>query len=309
MISVVIATKNREDALRSISLPSLLNQDSGNFEVVLWDVSDTDASRIVADSFRPSFEKKGIDFRYFKGTRCGITSQRNDALDFGLDVMGEIVFFIDDDCEISPDGLSGLRSCLDEHPESMGAGLVVYQSGPDGQVSIGEDGGFRKRLYDLVGYKKKRRVSLSGSGKGISALAGPAEWLSGGSMAFRKTVFESMRFNEKLETFGPYAIFDDIEFSHRVYRRYGSLFVAERGWIIHRSAPGDRLWGVDRAAATFYNRYLSMKVASADHPFLGLLSYGWAVVRRTIKMSRQFGFEKTFKGFLLALKEIGREKR
>ena len=38
-ISVIIATKNRADALEKISLPSLAKQDFKDFEVIIWDAS------------------------------------------------------------------------------------------------------------------------------------------------------------------------------------------------------------------------------------------------------------------------------
>ncbi|EFC90260.1 glycosyl transferase family 2 [Dethiosulfovibrio peptidovorans DSM 11002] len=305
MISVVIATKNRPEALRDISLPSLLLQDYSDFEVILWDASTDDLSCLVAKSFAERFKSRGIDLRYFKAPRVGSASQRNDSVRV---VKGSIIFFIDDDSDVSPDGIGGLKECMDRHPESMGFGLTVYQVSRDGSFQKRDDS-LKGRALRALGYRKRRKVSLSGSGRSMSAPAGPAEWLSGCSMAFRKKVFDSMKFNEKLETFGSYAIFEDIEFSHRVFRRYGKpLYIAEGGYIVHRSAVGDRLWGVDRAAATFYNRYLTMKVASENHPILGHLFYLWAVGRRAIKMSREFGLEKTFKGLLLAISAIRKER-
>lgn len=306
VISVVIVTKDRANALRAISLPSLLKQEFGDFEVILWDASDDCSSEVVVSGLREVFaERSSGGLRYFKAPRVGSASQRNDSIKVA---KGDVVFFIDDDSEVSSDGIGALKRCMDRHPEALGFGLTVYQALEDGSFRR-RDNSFKGRVLRALGYRKRRRVSLSGSGMSMSAPAGPAEWLSGGSMAFRKKIFDSMKFNEKLETFGSYAIFEDIEFSHRVFRRYGKpLYIAEDGYIVHRSAVGDRLWGVDRAAATFYNRYLTMKVASENHPILGHLFYLWAVGRRAIKMSREFGLKKTFKGLLLAISAIRKER-
>lgn len=79
-LSVIIATKDRADALRDISLPSLLRQDTDGFEVIVWDASETDDSRVVAESFAPRFAERGINFTFAKAPRAGLTSQRNDAV-------------------------------------------------------------------------------------------------------------------------------------------------------------------------------------------------------------------------------------
>jgi len=49
-ISVVIATRNRSDALETISLPSLAKQDFKDFEVIIWDGSDDDKSKVCKKS-------------------------------------------------------------------------------------------------------------------------------------------------------------------------------------------------------------------------------------------------------------------
>jgi len=65
MISVIIATKNRDAALRDISLPSLLAQDTVDFEVIIWDASDSDRSEKVSGVFAPRFGKKGVFIQVF----------------------------------------------------------------------------------------------------------------------------------------------------------------------------------------------------------------------------------------------------
>jgi len=77
-ISVIIATRNRADALEKISLPSLAKQDFKDFEVIIWDASDDDKSKIVVENFIQSHPDMIV--RYFKAPRVGSASQRNDAV-------------------------------------------------------------------------------------------------------------------------------------------------------------------------------------------------------------------------------------
>lgn len=308
MISVVIVTKNRAQALEEISLPSLLSQDCSDFEVVVWDASDHDRSRSVVASFVGKFEARGVSLRFFSAPRQGSVSQRNDAVSAA---RGDILFFIDDDCEVSSDGIRGLSECFDSEPSLMGAGLPMEEVHDSRCRFSSRKEAFKESLYRVVGYRKRRCVSLSGSAKGISAPPGPAEWLSGGSMAFRREVFDHLSFDEKLETFGPYAMFEDILFSHQVFLFYGRpLLVASRGGLVHRPVVEERIEGTDaKTAMFFYNRYRAMKVVSINHPYLGYISYGWACLSLLLKLSRRYGAGVTRRGFLLAMRQIWYDRK
>ncbi len=52
MISVIIPTRNRFEALKTISLPSLAKQDFKDFEIIVWDASDDDSSKKVIEEFK-----------------------------------------------------------------------------------------------------------------------------------------------------------------------------------------------------------------------------------------------------------------
>jgi len=305
-VSIIIATKNRDEALRTISLPSLLNQDDGDFEVVLWDASDSSRSRDVACDFEDMFAVRGISLRCFAAPRSGLVSQRNDAV---REATGKLLFFIDDDSEMSSDGVSGLKECFTEYSQSMGGALRVEDASDEA------GGGRRQRwkdvFYKMIGHTRKRKVALSGSAKGLGAPPGEAEWLSGCSMAFRREVFNDLRFNEKLETFGPYALAEDIEFSHRVYKHYGRpLMVAEKGRVVHHAVSGERVAGTDaKAAMVFYNRYLVMLAASQRRRLAGHLVFAWTALRILVKLSRSFGVRTALRGLRMAVRQVLKDRK
>ncbi len=301
LISVIIATKDRSRELETISLISLLDQDTEDYEVIVWDASSDDLSKDVVNNMAGLFDKRGLSVRYYRAPRAGSASQRNDAVGHA---KGEIFFFIDDDSEVSSDGIRGIRECFDKFPPVMGAALPVNEveagRGPDGNQSLWER--LVDRLYEFVGYRRRRRVFPSGSTKGISATDPEAEWLSGCSMAFRREVFEKMRFNEKLERFGPYANGEDVELSHRVFLRYGApLRIAETGRVFHRHPPGAQpVMTREKIAMLLYNRYLIMKVASVRAPLWGRAGFFWNVTKRVVKMSVKHGFVTVFDGLRMA---------
>ncbi|MGC8533888.1 MAG: glycosyltransferase family 2 protein, partial [Candidatus Parvarchaeum sp.] len=117
-ISVIIATRNRADALETISLPSLLKQDFKDFEVIIWDASDDDKSKNVVEKFIQSYPDMII--RYFKAPRAGLASQRNDAVKMA---KGDIIFFIDDDSKVSKDGLTAIYEAFQCNKDIIGVTL------------------------------------------------------------------------------------------------------------------------------------------------------------------------------------------
>jgi GT2 family glycosyltransferase len=305
-LSVVIVTKNRHDELRSISLPSLLVQTSKNFEVIVWDASENRLSREVTEDLTEEFCSFGVDLKYFKAPRVGSASQRNDSV---KETQGEVLFFIDDDSEVSSNGIELLVSHFSNHKDCMGASLVLFggRSEYDNRYALlGHGEKLKRKIYSLVGYKRLRRVSPSGSPCHVDADEGPAEWLSGCDMAFRRNAFENLSFNEELESFGPYAMGEDVEFSHRVFLRYRRpLDIISDGYVIHHMAEGARIPGnANRIALTFFSRYLIMLIASERGPFIGRLSFWWGTARRFFRFLRQDGFSPAFQGLSLFVQRL-----
>lgn len=251
MISVVIATLNRADALRDISLPSLLRQDTGDFEAIVWDASEDDLSEKVCGDFFESFRQKGAALKYTRAPRKGLASQRNDA---AKTAQGSEVFFIDDDCEISVDAISSLDKCFRSFPWLYGAGLPMLNKTPaSGNSALLK---IAARLFGMKNTELKRMINSSGGlSLPIKDLPGPAEWLSGGSMAFKTEVFGELGFDERLEIFGGYALEEDKDFSHRVFLRFRQpLMVAHGGYVIHHAASGgNRNIGLNKIAASWFN--------------------------------------------------------
>ena len=68
----------------------------------------------------------------------------------------------------------------------------------------------------------------------------PIFYMFGCDMAFRKEIFATHSFDERLQRFSNYVIGDDQIFS-RVLLKQGHVFgVASKGYVIHRAATGGR---------------------------------------------------------------------
>jgi glycosyltransferase involved in cell wall biosynthesis len=279
VISVVIATKNRSEAVSDISLPSLLRQDVANFEILIWDASDDELTKEAVDRRRSLFEEREIALLYRRAPRVGLASQRNDAL---LEAKGDIVFFIDDDSEVSSDGLRSIDRHFSDFGRLMGLGLPLTSDEPSvaGRYAkrpvVGAARGVIRFFFRgaKCSYRKIRNSTMN-----IFTSAdrpGVAEWLTGASMAFRKSVFEKLRFDERLELFGGYAFGEDYDLSHRVFLHYKEpLLIASSGFVVHHPAKGGRIAdNGKKAAAMFYNTAV-IRTNFRKYGNYGLLSFIW----------------------------------
>ena len=240
-VSVVIATKDRAEQLRTICLPSLAGQHSApQFEVIVWDASENDKSKRVVEGFVASHD--GLTLRYFKAPRVGLSAQRNDAV---TEAKGEIVFFIDDDSEVSPDGISTLAEMFAENRRIVGGCLPLdYRWPPEAELAtaIKKTSGFGSWLaavYSRVFEPSKRATGYFPPIPPVRP--GPISYLFGCDMAFRKCVFSTHRFEERLQRFSSYVMCDDLIFSRVLMRQGLELQVAEKGCVIHWAAPGGRV--------------------------------------------------------------------
>jgi len=246
-ISVIIATRNRAEALEKISLPALAKQTFKDFEVIVWDASDNEDSSDVVKRFTE------LNIRYFKAPRLGSCSQRNDAVKVA---KGEIIYFVDDDSEPSPDALEAIY-------EAMSTGEIAGCSPPEKRGVISK----RKitkaiekifnRIFCLGGEGKFKRVLKSGRNEWPEReTAGPAEWLHGGSIALRREIFLHHKFDEELEKFGGYALGEDVMFSYGLFCEGFRLKILEKGYFIHHNIPGGRGDRISKGAASIYNFFL-----------------------------------------------------
>ncbi len=304
-ISVIILTRNRVKALKNISLRSLTKQTYRKFEVIVWDASDDDLSQKVVMGFKG--KSQSINIKYFKAPRKGIASQRNDAVKTAL---GEIVFFIDDDSEVSPEGLDSVLKEFDDS-QVFGVGLSLKSMGVNNdseKYSL-----FRKiycnifKLYNR--YASFRKIYPSGW-NGMNSFfdhPGEAQWLSGCSMAYRKEIFNRFNFEERLEKFGGYTVNDDVQFSSRLFMNGMKMIIAENGYIIHHRVDGGRLDDKSKVAARIYNHFVMWKTVIFKHSKISIFNFTWSLLGEIIyqfSMSLCSKNTERIKGIKMGLKAI-----
>lgn len=233
-VSVVIATKDRSKELGTISLPSLAKQETLDFETIIWDASDDESSHQVVEAFATAHPD--LTIRYYRAPRPGGCAQRNDAV---KEARGEIIFFIDDDSEVSSDGLAALEEMFTRHEKLAGGCLPInyFQV----RAISGQSVGCGNRLRTV--YRTVFDPLFAGSGVFAASLPDQPnrlDQLPGCDMAYRREVFRDHSFNERLQRYAGYTLWEDIEFSHKLYLQGSLLHVAEKGSVVHRAASGQR---------------------------------------------------------------------
>jgi glycosyltransferase involved in cell wall biosynthesis len=251
VLAVVIATKNRCEAIRRYALPSLERSLFRNFVCVVWDASDDDATRDVVEG-----RSWGFEVAYFKAPRTGSSSQRNDAVTHVVENYPSVdaVVFMDDDSEFSEEALDGVLASFRE----SGALIVNIRMKP--LTPLSWRGRTIQRLKRFLGMNRHGATSFLYNYGGSDEAAGiDAEWAGGGGMGVDVSVFSELRifFPEEFQRFGGYALGEDFAFSFFVFKKgHGRIVNGARGYFLHHAAGGSRLDVKNMAASKWYNFHL-----------------------------------------------------
>lgn len=170
LISVIIPTYNREDALRD-SIADVIKQDYSNFEVIVVDQTATHKAEI--QSYLEEMSNAG-KIRWFRVDWASLPGARNYAV---RRASGEIILFIDDDVELPEGFLAAHARNYQEKPEVGAVAGRVFDrmklTDSGGSLTIEElppeamDPGIAWYYIDLVHTVKPQQV-LSARGCNMS---------------------------------------------------------------------------------------------------------------------------------------------
>jgi glycosyltransferase involved in cell wall biosynthesis len=274
LLSVIIATKDRAEELRTISLPSLACQETRDFETIVWDASEGSSSHHVVEEF--AIHHPDLTVRYFRAPRAGLPAQRNDAV---KEALGQIVFFIDDDSEVSWDGITAIRDMFAEQKTLAGGCLPLdywwpgKEREPSRKTNRLET--WLSSTYGKMFYSSSR---LSGVGPAfMPSQPGSTDFLSGCDMAFRREILLDNRFEERLQRYAGYALWEDQHFSHQLRLKGNTLSVAKRGFVIHRATSGLRVANpFNRGRVEGYNAAIVWKTSIFPFSRWSTIHFVWA---------------------------------
>ncbi|WP_306978592.1 glycosyltransferase family 2 protein [Streptomyces canus] len=205
---LVICTRNRADDLRQC-LESVAAQSNPPCRVVIVDSSDGDSAERVAEEVAG----RGSLVIKFVHTAPGLTLQRNAALAL-IEESTDVIHFVDDDMVLDRDYLRLILSAFREHPNCGGVGGRISNLPKRRAKGI-----VRWFRYAFLLDSPRPGVLLP-SGVGVICRTGdqprPVDWLSGGSMSYRRRCIAGLRFDESRSGYG---MGEDVDFSARVAGR------------------------------------------------------------------------------------------
>jgi glycosyltransferase involved in cell wall biosynthesis len=206
----------------------------------------------------------------------GLARQRNDAIQ---EAKGDIVFFIDDDSEVSPDGIRALAEMFTADDRVAGGCLPLDYNFPVGTEpaflrATGPWSWIVKAYYRIFEPSKK----ASGYYPPVPPMRSRSiGYLFGCDMAFRKEIFATHRFEERLQRFSNYPLCDDLIFSRVLMQEGRELRVAKEGYVIHRAALGGRLeFGFNTGRVEGYNAGLVWLISAFPWSRGTVFPFVWA---------------------------------
>lgn len=303
--SVVIATRNRLDALR-LSIPRMLAQSSPPSELIVVDSSDDHSP--VADLVHETAAGQRVACRVVSSDR-GLTLQRNAGLSL---VTEPIVFFPDDDSIWFPDMARAVLTVYERDEAGAIAAVCAYESlVPPPGFSVSGAGyamsradrvkqpllRFRARVEDRLfpdpGRVLARALVAEARLPEWLAAAGvvPAAWMTGFRMTFRTDVARRIGFDENLTR---YCLFEDRDASFGAWQA-GAVVATPDARVFHYRSPERRDNGRRMGATQLLNlAYIVAKHAPVGHASRSAL--------------RRFGRYKCLLYRLAARDDFGRDR-
>ncbi|MBV5338805.1 MAG: glycosyltransferase family 2 protein [Deltaproteobacteria bacterium] len=279
---IVIATRNRPEALK-LSIPYLLNnQDRLPEKFIIVDASDDhEAVRKTLDGIKNNLHQV-VEITLIKSAFASSSYQRNLGLDL---VTADVVIFPDDDSMFFPHAVDAMMQVYDLDTNQEIAGVCAAESikpPPDFPVgSVYKEkisdtirkmiGRFRYKAehilcpdpFYLFGRKMiSRYIPLIFFGQNNVV---QVEYMTGFRMSFRSEIIKKHKFSE---VFCGYCLFEDTDASFSTYKS-GMLVGARNALIYHHKFPTKRSSGFIMGLLPVLNRaYIVAKHAPNDKRLL-----------------------------------------
>ncbi len=227
-ISAVIPTKNRPDDLER-SVQSVLEQTRIPDELVIIDQSDNDLSKNAVYALIDAADKKPELIYVLDPEIAGLIPAKRASLDHS---SGDLVCFLEDDVVLESGYVKAMEVAFRSKPEMLGScGLVTEGAQVDSLYLF---------LFHLFhrGIFRDKRVGLHGKADSAGSELIPSNYLSGGLSAYRREVFEVIKF----DTVNDFFMLEDVDFSTRAVKHFGPdrFFINPNARLVHNMSPVNR---------------------------------------------------------------------
>lgn len=227
-ITAVIPTKNRvEDLLKSVQ--SILVQSRLPDELLIVDQSDDLKSKSEVLKFLEVNERE-INLKYIYNPKIsGLVEAKKVA---AHEATGDIICFLEDDVVLEIDYLLNMEVYFLERPEMMGCcGVVTNVPKLSNAYALFFHFFHRGIFFD-------KRVGVYGHTENHNDKMISSRYLSGGTSAFRRSVFDVIKFDIS----NKFHMLEDIDFSMRAADHFGNeaFFINPKARLAHYMSPINR---------------------------------------------------------------------
>ena len=220
-LSVVICTYGRSSTLFDV-LKDLSKQKIRPFEVIIVDQSPDSSVKNTVEQLRKEL-KYNLCFTGAQSYPKSLTISRNIGIG-EISKDSQIVMFLDDDVRLDINYIDAVLEVFDRYDAY---GVTGYLDQPKFIIP---------RIVNIIFHfaSYRGRVLHSSEAESIAQIERETDvqWLSGCNMSYKKEVFNKLKFDEKLKR---WSYKEDVDFSYRVYKEYGKLYVTPDAKVIHLS--------------------------------------------------------------------------
>ena len=246
--SIVIVTYGRVKELSEL-LASISKQESvDRLEKIV--IVDNHPSRVGREVAKNHASDLNID--YIENKSNSLTLGRSIGAE---STDSEIILFLDDDVILDDSYFLNLLNFYKDHPQANGMQGMFYVG------SYSKLKNFFNKVFWLFNYSSadyKVYPSIQASyAKSVNKIT-QCEWFSGTNFSYRRHVINQISFDFKLVK---YCEGEDIDYSFRVHRKFGELYLNPRCKINHQAAMTSREIGEEFAIMQeIYGLYLLKKL-------------------------------------------------
>lgn len=182
-LSIIIPTCNRgKNLLQVLDSVTRLQIDKMIFELIVVDNASTDNTKIICSEFINNHKEINVNYLYepVPGLLSGRHLGANNA-------KGEILAFLDDDCDLSPNWADSILQILDKRPDVdllTGPNLPKYETYPPNWLNA---------LWQKTPYGGQQCGDLSLLDLGRQIIEIDAIWVWGLNFIIRKTAYLKLK--------------------------------------------------------------------------------------------------------------------
>jgi len=278
LITLIIPTFNRPNDLQKC-LISVVNSTRKPDEVIIVDDAGRyDLTDIVKEILEDKIEYKII----INAKNVGHSTSRNIGI---KNSKGDLIFFLDDDCEVLPDYFLEIEKIyLNDDEGKIGGveGIIL----DDNNNSNNKKNQFFEKFFMLTHYSDKSDMQLSGfETRSIIYDKIIRVNILMGAASFRKSIYNEFQYNNDF----PGWSWDDMEFSYRVSKKY-ELVRTPFAKMYHHHTSVSRESQFQRQSKMIWMHFITWNTCIKTK-FLSIAAFIWSDIGYSIKTIWDYNFK------------------